>query len=64
MQVTITEWHESAECSWCEKSKDCVTTEFDDGFLHNVELCFACFQQAIKVRSRQKTKPKAAARDS
>lgn len=53
MNVTLTAWHESASCSWCEKTKACVTTSFDDGFLQNVELCFGCLQQTLKVRSRR-----------
>ena len=53
MKVTLTAWHESATCGWCEKDKPCVATSFDDGFLQNVELCFACLQQTLKVRSRQ-----------
>ena len=53
MNVTLTAWTESTSCGWCEKTKPCVTTTFDDGFLKNVELCFACLQQTLKVRSRQ-----------
>ncbi len=60
MQVTISHWHEQETCSWCEKSRDCVTTEFDDGFLKNVELCWSCLAQAVKVRSRSESAQPAA----
>ena len=53
MNVTLTAWQDSASCGWCEKTKPCVTTSFDDGFLKNVDLCFGCLQQTLKVRSRQ-----------
>jgi hypothetical protein len=53
MNVNLTAWTESASCGWCEKTKPCVTTSFEDGFLKNVELCFSCLQQTLKVRSRQ-----------
>lgn len=53
MNVTLTAWQDSTSCSWCEKTKPCVTTSFDDGFLQNVDLCFGCLQQTLKVRSRQ-----------
>ena len=59
MKVTISGWQEQENCSWCEKSRDCVTTDFDDGFLKNVAMCWSCLAQAIKVRSRSE-QPQAA----
>ena len=53
MQATLTAHHESATCSWCEKTKECVTVEFTDGFLRRGELCWPCLHKAIKVRARQ-----------
>lgn len=53
MNVTLTAWQDSTSCGWCEKTRPCVTTSFDDGFLKNVDLCFGCLQQTLKVRSRQ-----------
>jgi hypothetical protein len=63
MKVTLTAWHESSTCGWCEKTKSCITTNFDDGFLQNVELCFGCLQQTLKVRSRQDASSKDAKND-
>lgn len=63
MTVHLTQWHQEATCTWCEKSRECVTTEFGDGFLKASPLCWACLQKAVKVRSRQ-DKPSAAASPS
>ncbi|QDT45171.1 hypothetical protein Pan241w_52900 [Gimesia alba] len=53
MNVTITQYHSTETCTWCEKNKECVTTDFDDGFIGKAPLCWSCLQKAIKVRSRQ-----------
>lgn len=53
MNVTLTEWQESATCCWCEKSRECVTVTFSDGFLKDVPMCWRCLQTAFKVRSLQ-----------
>lgn len=53
MHVTLTEYHESTSCVWCEKQKEAVTISFADGFLRDLPLCWACLQKAIKVRTRQ-----------
>ena len=49
MSVHLTNWHQEALCTWCEKSRECVTTEFGDGFLKAAPLCWACLQKAVKV---------------
>ncbi|MEX1096241.1 MAG: hypothetical protein WED34_09345 [Planctomycetales bacterium] len=53
MQVVLTAHHDEQGCTWCEKSRECVTVTFDDGFLKNAPLCWGCLQKAVKVRSRQ-----------
>lgn len=53
MHVTLTDYHESTKCSWCEKEKEGVTVCFDDGFLEDLPVCWSCLQKAVKVRSRQ-----------
>ncbi len=55
MHVVIILWHESATCCWCEKSRECVTLTFSDGFLTQSLLCWKCLQIAFKVRSRQQS---------
>ena len=49
MHVTLTAHHQNAECTWCEKEKDCVTANFDDGFIQQAPLCWSCLQKAIRV---------------
>ncbi len=56
MNVTLTAWHETDTCTWCERSKECVTADFGDGFIKTAPLCWKCLQKAVKVRARQKTK--------
>ena len=56
MNVTLTQYHESETCTWCERTKECVTADFDDGFLQKVPLCWSCLQQAVKVRNKQRSK--------
>lgn len=53
MHVTLSSWHESAVCTWCEKDRECVATTFSDGFLKEAPLCWKCLQTAYKVRQRQ-----------
>ena len=60
MSVHLSNWHQEATCTWCEKSRECVTTEFSDGFLKAAPLCWSCLQKAMKVRSRQQ-EPRTAA---
>lgn len=52
MRVTMTAWHEREPCTWCEREKECVTVEFEDGFLVSLPLCWRCLQKAVKVRNR------------
>ncbi len=52
MNVSLTAWHEQCSCTWCEKQKECVCVSFDDGFLKNAPICWACLQRAVRVRSR------------
>ncbi len=56
MKVSLTLWHDSATCTWCEKDKECVTTDFGDGFIRNSNLCWACLRKAMKVRAKQTEK--------
>ena len=53
MKALITEWHESGNCVWCEKTTECVTAEFSDGFLAKNTICWKCIQKVVKVKSRQ-----------
>lgn len=53
MQVTITAYHDSTTCTWCERGKCCVTVSFSDGFLQSAPLCWRCLQKAVRVRNRQ-----------
>lgn len=53
MKALITGYHESTNCTWCEKTTEGVTVEFDGGFLHKAALCFRCLQQAIRVHHKQ-----------
>jgi hypothetical protein len=53
MKVTLTNWHETTTCAWCEKEHECVTADFGDGFIQHAALCWKCLQKAVKVRSRQ-----------
>jgi hypothetical protein len=56
MKVLLSEWKENAQCVWCEKDKECVTTTFEDGFMKDSGLCWVCLQKAVRVRNRQTTK--------
>jgi len=58
MNVQLTDWHASADCTWCEKEKESVSVKFQNGFLNGI-LCFSCLQRAIKVQSRQQSEKKA-----
>ena len=55
MKIHITDHHTEETCLWCEKSKECVTANFDDGFIGKALLCWSCLQKAIKVRGRKET---------
>lgn len=55
MKVTLTSWKESATCSWCDKTKECVTAEFSDGFLAKGPLCWPCLQKSVRARTKQAT---------
>ena len=55
MHVTLTAYHDSATCTWCERTKCCTTVSFSDGFLQSAPLCWRCLQKAVKVRNRQHT---------
>lgn len=53
MNVKLTSMIEDGPCVWCEKSKQCIVTHFDDGFIEDAPLCWSCLQKAVKVRSRR-----------
>ena len=52
MRVTLTARVDADACTWCERTKECVTASFDDGFLEQVPLCWRCLQKAVRVRFR------------
>ena len=60
--VASSGWKEEANCAWCERPRECVTTEFEDGFLKEALLCWSCLQKAVKVRAKQEGKPTEAPR--
>ena len=53
MRAIISQYHESASCTWCERETEGITVEFDDGFLQKGSLCWRCLQQATRVHHRQ-----------
>ena len=53
MKVQITGYHKSITCTWCDRSTEAVTVEFEDGFLRRAELCFRCLQHSIRVHHKQ-----------
>lgn len=53
MNVTISAWHESATCTWCQKDTEAVTVTFDSGFLRDSNLCWKCMKQALRVHHQQ-----------
>ncbi|MEM6779581.1 MAG: hypothetical protein AAF670_18140 [Planctomycetota bacterium] len=52
MKVVLSGRHESANCAWCEKERETVTTTFSDGLFKESSLCWKCLQTAFKVRSQ------------
>jgi hypothetical protein len=55
MNVSISAWHDSGTCTWCQKEAEGVTASFDSGFLCNAQLCWKCLQQAVRVHASQET---------
>lgn len=53
MKALISAYYESASCAWCNKTAECVTVQFEGGFLHKSELCFKCLQQSVRVHHKQ-----------
>ena len=53
MRATISEYHENAKCTWCQREAEGVTVEFDGGFLQKGPLCWKCLQQATRVHHKQ-----------
>lgn len=68
MSVSLSEWHQKQSCVWCTKEKECVTVDFEDGFLQQTTVCWGCLQTMVRVRSQQskdgKRSVKSTARDS
>ena len=60
MDVKLTAWNENDTCTWCERTKECVTADFGDGFIKSAPLCWKCLQKAVKVRNRQEGGTRAA----
>jgi len=57
MNISISEHHTSETCTWCEKTKECVTADFNDAFIGKAAMCWSCLQKAIKVQSRKESNP-------
>ena len=57
IEAKITAWHEVVSCTWCEKEKEGVTVDFNDGFIQEAPLCWSCLERAVKVRARKDAKP-------
>ncbi len=53
MNVTLGALHESATCTWCARSKECIIATFDNGFIQSEPLCWSCLKNAVKVQSRK-----------
>lgn len=53
MKALISAYHESHSCTWCNKTAECVTVQFDGGFLQKGPLCWRCLQQATRVHHTQ-----------
>jgi hypothetical protein len=53
MKALISAYLDSASCTWCKRTAECVTVQFDGGFLHKTELCFRCLQQSVRVHHKQ-----------
>ena len=52
-KVHISQWHESTTCNWCDRTKECVTVQFEDGFLIPGPMCWLCLQKTVRARNRQ-----------
>ncbi len=64
MNVSISERHQKASCLWCEKDRECVTASFEDSFLQDSVVCWACLQNIVRVRSGQPSKTQAASKSA
>ena len=62
MDVTLSALHETETCTWCQRSKECVTATFDDGFIQSEPLCWSCLKNAVKVQSRKEGRSTASQR--
>jgi hypothetical protein len=49
----ISAYHETVSCTWCNKSAEGVSVNFEGGFLHKSDLCFKCLQQSVRVHHKQ-----------
>lgn len=56
MKVTLSEFHEAASCTWCEREIESVSATFESGFLTDAPMCWKCLQKAVRVYHRQQTK--------
>jgi len=55
MNVSLSDWHEKAVCTWCQKEAEGVTASFAGGFLRRATLCWKCLQQAVRVHAGQES---------
>ena len=53
MRILISAYHDSTSCTWCNRTVEGVTAEFDGGFLQKGPLCWRCLQQATRVHDAQ-----------
>ena len=51
-RIVISQWHDSSDCNWCDRTKECVTAEHEDGFLSKGPMCWACLRNSVQARSR------------
>jgi len=58
MNVSMTDYHESETCTWCEKQGEAVTVTFQSGFLQNAPVCWKCLQKAVRVHHKQQAQAK------
>ena len=53
MRILISAYHDSATCTWCNRTVEGVTAQFDGSFLQKGPLCWRCLQQATRVHNLQ-----------
>lgn len=59
MLITLTHCHPESTYILCDRTTECVTSHFEDGFVREAPLCWRCLAKATKFRSQQEAKPPA-----